>query len=62
MTQPIMGQLSTQIKFAQVHEAKAMSLNDAALYKKNIKRLLKREDAVLVAHYYTDPMLQELAE
>lgn len=27
-----------------------------------IKELLVREDAVLVAHYYTDPLLQELAE
>ena len=27
-----------------------------------IRRLLKREDAVLVAHYYTDPGLQALAE
>ena len=30
--------------------------------KLRIKELLKREDAVLVAHYYTDPLLQELAE
>ena len=28
----------------------------------NIKKLLKQEDAVLVAHYYTDAKLQELAE
>jgi quinolinate synthase len=27
-----------------------------------IRALLKRENAVLVAHYYTDPLLQELAE
>src|SRR5690606_10707134 len=27
-----------------------------------IRQLLKREDAVMVAHYYTDPLLQELAE
>jgi quinolinate synthase len=30
--------------------------------KTRIKQLLRREDAVLVAHYYTDPLLQELAE
>src|SRR5688572_30157445 len=30
--------------------------------KGHIKELLKRENAVLVAHYYTDPVLQELAE
>lgn len=31
-------------------------------YKNRIRELLKREDAVLVAHYYTDDALQELAE
>ena len=30
--------------------------------KERIKKLLKSRDAVLVAHYYTDPDLQELAE
>jgi quinolinate synthase len=30
--------------------------------KERIKALLVRENAVLVAHYYTDPLLQELAE
>jgi quinolinate synthase len=30
--------------------------------KRRIKALLQRENAVLVAHYYTDPLLQELAE
>lgn len=30
--------------------------------KKRIKELLKKENAVLVAHYYTDPVLQALAE
>lgn len=31
-------------------------------YKSRIKTLLKEQDACLVAHYYTDPILQELAE
>ena len=31
-------------------------------YRQQVKQLLKQEDAVLVAHYYTDPMIQELAE
>ncbi len=31
-------------------------------YKARIKRLLKEKDAVLVAHYYTDALIQELAE
>ena len=30
--------------------------------KARIRQLLQEKDAVLVAHYYTDPMLQELAE
>jgi quinolinate synthase len=30
--------------------------------KARVKRLLQEKDAVLVAHYYTDPSLQELAE
>ncbi|MDF2177206.1 quinolinate synthase NadA [Aliiglaciecola sp. CAU 1673] len=31
-------------------------------YRERIKRLLKERDAVLVAHYYTDPEIQALAE
>ncbi|MEH6454043.1 MAG: quinolinate synthase NadA [Psychromonas sp.] len=31
-------------------------------YKEQIKKLLKEKDAVLVAHYYTDPEIQALAE
>ncbi|MBY5920829.1 quinolinate synthase NadA [Ferrimonas balearica] len=31
-------------------------------YRERIKRLLKEKDAVLVAHYYTDPEIQALAE
>lgn len=31
-------------------------------YKKQIKMLLNRENAVLVAHYYCDPLIQQLAE
>ncbi|SHI18849.1 quinolinate synthase NadA [Ferrimonas marina] len=35
---------------------------EKAEYKERIKRLLKEKDAVLVAHYYTDPEIQALAE
>lgn len=31
-------------------------------YREKIKRLLRRRDAVMVAHYYTDPEIQQLAE
>lgn len=44
--------------------AKPPKLSDAekAEYKARIKDLLKQKDAVLVAHYYTDPEIQALAE
>jgi quinolinate synthase len=35
---------------------------DDAHYKEKIRRLLKEHNAVLVAHYYTDPLVQALAE
>ena len=31
-------------------------------YREKIKRLLREPDAVMVAHYYTDPEIQQLAE
>lgn len=44
--------------------AKPKPLNDAEkeAYKTRIKSLLKQHNAVLVAHYYTDPEIQALAE
>ncbi|QIZ76166.1 quinolinate synthase NadA [Ferrimonas lipolytica] len=39
-----------------------MSVDEKAVAKERIKRLLKEKDAVLVAHYYTDPEIQALAE
>ena len=35
---------------------------ERAQYKEKIKQLLKEKNAVLVAHYYTDPEIQALAE
>jgi len=55
-------QFSTQIHLAQVQEAKTLGRDETREYKARIKALLQRENAVLVAHYYTDPVLQELAE
>ncbi|ECN9831128.1 quinolinate synthase NadA, partial [Salmonella enterica subsp. enterica serovar Tennessee] len=39
-------------------------LNDdeKQFYREKIKRLLKERNAVMVAHYYTDPEIQQLAE
>ncbi len=38
------------------------SSSDDTQHISNIKRLLKAKNAVLIAHYYTDPVLQALAE
>lgn len=39
-----------------------LSAEQIAKYKARIKQLLKAQNAVLVAHYYTDPLIQALAE
>ena len=60
-----MSQISERL-LVQAHlDAKAPApLSDAekADYKARIAAALKAHNAVLVAHYYTDPLLQELAE
>lgn len=38
------------------------SEEEDAFYRARIKELLKKKDAVIVAHYYTDPVIQSLAE
>ncbi|HGK4827745.1 TPA: quinolinate synthase NadA [Klebsiella pneumoniae] len=44
--------------------AKPQPLTDdeKQFYREKIKRLLRERDAVMVAHYYTDPEIQQLAE
>ncbi len=39
-----------------------LGLNEKIFYRERIKDLLKQKNAVLVAHYYTDPDIQALAE
>lgn len=39
-----------------------LSVAKQTFYEQEIKRLLKQRNAVLVAHYYTDPEIQALAE
>ena len=39
-----------------------LSNDEKQILKVNIKRLLKEQDAALIAHYYTDPEIQALAE
>ncbi len=47
---------------ADLEARPALEAEQRTALKQRIKALLKREDAVLVAHYYTDPELQALAE
>jgi quinolinate synthase len=46
----------------RVWSAPQYSLAEEADYKVRIAALLKKNNAVLVAHYYTDPLIQALAE
>ena len=53
----------TQVAFeVPLHRSNNLGPSDTLEYKARIKALLKAEDAVLVAHYYTDEAIQELAE
>lgn len=51
-----------QEHLAREQEAVALSAEEIAQCQDDIKALLIQEDAVLVAHYYTDPLIQSLAE
>ncbi|MCW8194661.1 quinolinate synthase NadA [Proteobacteria bacterium 005FR1] len=46
----------------QTSPAATFTPEQVQAYKERIKALLKAQNAVLVAHYYTDPMVQALAE
>ncbi|MDA0272532.1 MAG: quinolinate synthase NadA [Proteobacteria bacterium] len=45
-----------------LHQSHLLSDGEVGAYKDRIKTLLKRENAAIVAHYYTDDAIQELAE
>ena len=45
-----------------LHQSHLLSDGEVRAYKDRIKALLKRENAAIVAHYYTDDAIQELAE
>lgn len=59
-----MSEVPTTMELDYPFPAKPTSLTSAQknAYKNNIKRLLIEQDAALVAHYYTDPEIQALAE
>lgn len=46
----------------QIHQQPNESAAERELYKTRIKLLLQQRDAVIIAHYYTDPEIQALAE
>lgn len=58
----ISDRVLVQEHFANEHLPSQMSAEVAADYKARIKQLLKEKDACLVAHYYTDDVMQELAD
>ena len=59
-----MSQSNAAVDFEFQYPAKPalLSLDEKVLYKAKIKSLLIEKNAVLVAHYYTDPEIQALAE
>jgi quinolinate synthase len=59
-----MSLANTAVEFDFQYPAKPTPLNseERLQYKEKIKRLLVEKNAVLVAHYYTDPEIQALAE
>ncbi len=51
-----------QEHLAHEYDQPTLSDEQTSEYKARIATLLKEQDACLVAHYYTDPVIQELAE
>lgn len=54
--------LAVDIDFQFPAKPTPLSVDEKAAYKESIKALLKKKNAVLIAHYYTDPEIQALAE
>jgi quinolinate synthase len=60
--QDIADRVLVQEHLAHEHLAKQLDTNNTSAIKARIKRLLQEQNASLVAHYYTDAVLQELAD
>ena len=58
----IAARVLVQEHLAHEHLQSMSVVQDVDAQKQRIKRLLKEQDATLVAHYYTDALVQELAE
>ncbi len=54
--------LAVDIDFQFPEKPATLSADEKSAYKARIKSLLKQKSAVLIAHYYTDPEIQALAE
>ena len=54
--------LAVEFDFQFPAKPSPLSNNERQEYKDRIKILLKEKNAVLIAHYYTDPEIQALAE
>lgn len=57
-----MSQLANKFDYPATLPAETLSSVQIKLLREEIKENLKRENAALVAHYYTDPDIQSLAE
>ena len=60
--QDIDDRILVQEHFAQEHLPSQMGSAEIEAYKEKIRRLLVEKDACLVAHYYTDDLIQQLAD
>ncbi len=54
--------LAVEFDFQFPAPVEKLSIDERSYYKSKIKQLLIEKNAVLVAHYYTDPEIQALAE
>ena len=64
MTLEIVPETTGELVRKYLREVQPVELSDEEIqeYRQRIMRLLKERDAVLVAHYYTSPLIQSLAE
>ncbi|WP_372861583.1 quinolinate synthase NadA [Spongiibacter sp.] len=62
MAEQAISQQLVREHLAKLNEPSALSAAERLALRERIKALLKARDAVLVAHYYTDPEIQSLAE
>ncbi|RUO61868.1 quinolinate synthase NadA [Pseudidiomarina insulisalsae] len=62
ITEEIQARVIDNLDYAFPAKPKPLSEPERAAYIARIEQLLKEKNAVLVAHYYTDPEIQALAE